>query len=109
MTDIVDLVSNLVNGFLQMILDFVIYIVNLILLPIDAIISSMIPNFVDLAGYINSALNVASQYIGYCLDSLGMYSSTVYLLVGALSLKIAVPLSIWVMKLAIRWYNALKT
>lgn len=109
MIDVVGFVSSFITGFLQMILDFVMFICNLILMPIDAIISSLIPDYVSLTSYINDYLVLASTYLGYLLDSCGFYSGTIILLVAALTFRLTLPLQIWVAKLAVRWYNALKT
>ena len=54
-------------------------------------------------------LNYSLTYLGYLVDSLGLLPITITLLVEFLIFKLTLPLQIWVVKIAIRWYNNLKT
>lgn len=108
MIDVFGFVSNLLTGFLQLVLDLIISLCNLLLLPIDAVIFTLIPDFADLTIYINRFLVYASTYLGYLLDMFGFYPETLILLVAFIAFKLTVPLQLWVAKVALKWYNILK-
>lgn len=108
MIDILSFYGGILNGFLQLILDLIINLCNVILLPIDAIINTLIPDFVGLTGYINDFLGYASTYLGYLLDSFGFYPETLILFVGYILFKLTIPLQLWVVKVALKWYSMLK-
>lgn len=102
------MINDFINGFLKMILDFVIYIVNLILIPIDAIIDTLFPDISSAFSYIASALNVGFQYVGYFFDMLGLESFTILFLTEYVIFRLTLPLQLWVIKLAVNVYNKLK-
>lgn len=104
----IDTISNFLNSFLQIILDLIIFLVNTILSPIDLLISGLVPNYADTTILITNMLNVALNYVNYVLDSVGFESITILLLVNYLIFKLTVPLQIWVVKVAIKWYDKLK-
>lgn len=104
----IETLNGFLNGFFQTVLDLVIYLVNLILYPFDTLISNFIPGYADSTSLITNMLNNALNYINYLLDSFGFESVTILLLVNYLIFKITVPLQIWVVKLAIKWYDKLK-
>ena len=99
---------NLLNSFLQLILNFVINIVNIILLPIDLLINTFFPDFSNLITFISNALNVALNYIGWVIDSIGLDNITLVFLIDYLIFKLTIPLQAYVVKLAVKWYNNLK-
>lgn len=109
MTDIVGFVNGLLNGFLHLILDFIINIVNIILLPIDLLINNFLPDFSNLIGYISNALNVSLNYIGWVIDSIGLDNITLVFIIDYLIFKLTIPLQSYIIKLAVKWYNNLKT
>lgn len=109
MIDVGDLVSNMLNGLLQLILDFVIFVVNLILIPFDSLIESFFPDLSSALSSISSAFAVSLQYIGWIIDSVGLESITVILIVDYFIFKLTIPLQAYVVKIAVSWYNHLKT
>lgn len=109
MIDVGAFVSDLLTGLLQLVLDFVMFIVNLILLPLDALISAFIPDLSNGLSYISSAFTQALSYVGWIIDSSGLQQITIILLVDYLIFKLTIPLQAYVIKLAVSWYNHLKT
>lgn len=109
MIDIASFVSSLVTGFLQLILDFVLFIVNLILSPLDFLISNFLPDLSNGLSYISSAFSSSLTYVGWIIDSSGLQQVTIILLVDYLIFKLTIPLQAYMVKLAVSWYNHLKT
>lgn len=50
------MIENFLGGFIQLILDFVIYIVNILLLPFDLVIDSLFPDISNALSLISDAL-----------------------------------------------------
>lgn len=100
--------ENFLGGFIQLILDFVIYIVNILLIPFDFVIDSLFPDISNALGLISDAFNVAFTYVGYILDSSGLYGHTIVFIVEYIIFRITLPLQIWVIKTAINLYNKFK-
>lgn len=106
---IIDILNNIFSGIFNVVLDFVIFIINLIFIPIDSLLLSVMPNFKDFISSINDFMLYALNYAGWILDSLGIEHFTIIFLVDCLIFKLTVPLGVYFTKLAISWYNHLKT
>lgn len=104
------MIEDLISNFLHLILDFVIYITNFILVPFDLLINNFFPTYIeDSISFIVNAFDTAFYYLFYILDSVGFESFTILLFTDYIIFKITVPLGVSVVKIAIRWYNNLKT
>ena len=103
------MIEDLLSNFLHLVLDFVIYIVNILLVPFDFVVSNFMPSYIENSlSYIVNAFGVAFSYIGYVLDSVGFESFTIVLFADYMLFKVMVPLGVSVIKLAIRWYYTIK-
>lgn len=101
-------VVELLGIFLQSLLKRIIFIVNIILFPVDTFVANSFPAFYNTTVYITDMLQYALTYVNYVLDSFGFESITILFLVSYLIFKVTLPLQIWFIKLAVRWYNAIK-
>lgn len=98
----------MINGIVDIILNFVVGIVNIILTPIDLLIQNFLPNISNIIGYINGLINVILTYVGWVVDSLCIPQPVIIILTDFLIFKLTFPYAIWFIKLAIKWYNNLK-
>lgn len=98
------MINAIVNGIMSLIMS----LVNVILSPIDLLISQFLPGLDNAFTAIASMLNYASQYLGWVIDLTGLSSETISLIVLFYTFKLTVPLLISTIKLAVKWYNALK-
>lgn len=98
----------MINAILKGIFKLVVSLVNLLLTPIDALISSALPG-------LSSAISAIGSFLSLCMQSIGWVLSVFAIPAGALSLlvlyyvfKLTLPLAISTIKLAIKWYDKIK-
>lgn len=97
----------MIEAILKGIFTLIINLVNLLLYPIDALISNALPS-------LNDGLNMVSNFITWGCDGIrwavswtGLNSSVIALLVAYLTFNLTLPLAVSSIKLAIKWYHNL--
>lgn len=98
----------MINALLMGILKIVISITEVILSPIDLAISNFLPN---LSGYLDAFsnfLSLISQSIGWCISILGLSNEALSLIVTYYTFKLSAPMTLYLIKLALSWYDRLK-
>lgn len=98
----------MINAILKGLMNFVISIVNVILSPIDALIETALPSLSDALSSIGDFFDLCGTYIGWGIDLLGIPSSLISFVILYYVFKLTVPLAVSAVKMAVRWYNALK-
>lgn len=98
----------MINAILKGIFKLVISLVNVLLTPIDAIISSALPSLATALTGIASFLSLVTSSIGWVLSVFGLSSECLALIVVYFTFKLSVPVVVSAIKLAIRWYDKLK-
>lgn len=98
----------MIQAILKGIINLIISLVQVVLLPIDVIIQTFLPDVSLFFNSVNTFLDLCVQSIGWVISALGLDASILSLLVLYYGFKLTVPLAISVVKLAIKWYNALK-
>lgn len=98
----------MINAILKGIMSLVIGLVNVVLAPIDALISAALPDLSNALTAVASLFNLVSQYIGFAISMLGLSNETLSLIVMYWVFKLTVPLTVSAVKTAIRWYDKLK-
>lgn len=98
------MIEAIVNGIMSLIIT----LVNVILSPIDLLISQFLPNLNSALNGISSFLNLASKYLGWCVDASYLSNETISLIVLFYTFKLTVPYLVSTIKLAVKWYNSLK-
>lgn len=98
----------MINKLLMGVFKLVISLVNVILTPINLLITNYLPDLSNALALIRQLFNLAFTYIGWVLDSMFVSRETISLLIAVLTMRLTIPLAISAVKLAIKWYNALK-
>lgn len=98
----------MIKAIIKGIMSLIISLVSVILAPIDALISQFLPSLDNALSGFSSFLNMCGQYIGWVIDFTGLSSETISLIIAYFVFKLTVPLLVSTVKLAIKWYNALK-
>lgn len=98
------MIKRIIKGIFKL----VIGLVELILAPIDSLISSAFPSIATALGYIDSLLTFVGNTMGWVLSWFHLPSAFITLLVGYWTFKLTLPLAIHTIKLAIKWYDKLK-
>lgn len=98
----------MINKLLMGVFKLVIGLVNVILTPINLLITNYLPSLSNGLALIRDLFNHAFTYVGWVLDSLFVSRETISLLIAVLTMRLTIPLAINSVKLAVKWYNALK-
>lgn len=83
-------------------------LVSIVLAPLDLLIKGLIPDMTNVFSRINSFFDLLGNYVSFGLSYLGFTSETISLFVILITAIITIPLAVHMIKLAIKWYNALK-
>lgn len=97
--------SNLLYGLINLIIGFI----SLILTPIDNLILSFLPDLSNAFTSIGSYLSLIGSSIGWAISLSGLSSSAISLIIMYYVFKLTAPISFYLIKLAVAWYNKLKT
>lgn len=98
----------MIQSILTGIFSLVTNLVQILLSPIDTIISTALPNLQTGINAIGQFLTIVSSSIGWVLSAFGLSSECLSLIVLYFTFKLTVPLTISTIKLAIRWYDKIK-
>ena len=98
----------MIKAIIKGIFKLVLALVNLILLPIDTIISNYLPSVASAIDKVSAFFNWVTNLIPWGVSWFGLSSTTISLFVAYITFELTVPLLIHTVKLAIKWYNALK-
>ena len=98
----------MIGKLLSGIINLIISLVSTIFAPIDNLITSLVPNLSSAFTAIGNFIAICISGIGWVIDALGIPSQLVALLVAYYTFKLTVPMLVYVVKLAIKWYDKLK-
>ena len=98
----------MIGKILTGIMKLIISLVSVLLQPIDLLIASTLPGLGNAFSGISAMFNSLSNVMGWVIDTTLLSSETISLIVLYYTFALTVPLAISTIKLAIRWYNALK-
>lgn len=98
----------MINAIIKGIFSLITSLVNVILTPINLLITNFIPDLSNVFITIRGLFNILFQYSPWVLDAMLISSETISLFITLLTLRLTIPLTLSVIKLAIKWYNALK-
>ena len=98
----------MINAILTGIISLVMALVELMLYPINFIISTFLPDLDNALYYVANMFELAGQCVGFCVSMLGLSSFAVSIIVLFWVFKLTAPFAINSIKLAINWYRSLK-
>lgn len=98
----------MINALLQGIMNLIMGLVNILLLPIDALIETALPNLSDALNSIGNFFNLISQGLGWAIGITGLSSEALSLIVLFFTFKLTTPILFSTIKLALKWYDKLK-
>lgn len=98
----------IISGILYFIFQLLITLIGLILTPINLLITNYLPSLNIALSAINTFLSMVSNTLAYSV-SLSLLSSTALsLIVMYFTFELIFPMSVYLIKLALSWYNKLK-
>ena len=102
------MINSLANSLFNGILDFVIKIIQIVLIPIDSLISSSLPGFDNFLSNVTQFFTYCLGAIGWVIDSLFVPRDVISMVCVYLVFKLTISLSTYTIKFALKWYRALK-
>lgn len=94
----------IVKGFLKVIIS----LTSVLLSPLDNLIATFIPGLNALFSSIAGFFNIISRSLGWVISLTGLSSTALSFIVIYFTFKLTAPIAAYMVKLAIKWYNAIK-
>lgn len=98
----------MISKILTGIFNLVISLVNLLLVPIDSIISSALPELGVAIDFVAEYFSFLANLLPWAMSWIGLNTLVIELFVAFITFKLSVPLLVHTIKLAIKWYDKLK-
>lgn len=98
------MIQELFTGLVSLIISFI----SLLLIPIDNLILSILPDLSNAFTGIANLFNLISGGIAWAVSLTGLSSASLTLIVVYYTFKLTAPMLFYLIKLAISWYNKLK-
>lgn len=98
------MIGKILNGIFSL----VIGLVTVLLAPIDALISSLLPDLSNALTYVANLFSFVNGVIGYAIDASGLSDISIALIVSYYTFTIGSTMAISTVKLALKWYNMIK-
>ena len=98
----------MIGKILSGIISLIISLVNLILSPIDNLITSALPDLSNALTSVGNFFTICLQSIGWVISLSGLSNSVISIIVVYFVFKLTAPLLFYFIKLAISWYDKLK-
>lgn len=98
------MISSLLLGFFKLLTNAV----NFVLAPINLLILNAFPNLNDALNSISTLFNnTVSTYIYFVVDATGITPLALNMVILYWSFALSVPLVVYVIKIAVKWYHYL--
>lgn len=97
----------MIGAFFNALVTFVIQIIQVILSPLDTLITNNIPELSNILSFISAVIDYIISYIGFAIDVVGLTDTAIALIVAYWSFALTVPIAAWVIKFAVKWWHAL--
>lgn len=98
----------MINAVLTGIFNLMIGLIDIVLMPIDLLIETILPDISGALGAIGALLNVISQGLAWAVSASGLNQEVLSLLVLFFTFKLTAPILFSTIKSAIKWYDKLK-
>lgn len=98
----------MIGKILSGILSFIISLVNIVLTPLDLLITHNLPSLNASLTAINALIDYIINIIGYVVNASCLSDVAIAMIVAYYTFSITATFSASVVKLALKWYNAIK-
>lgn len=98
----------MINALLSGIFNVIISLVQVILSPIDALITAGLPDLAKAISSVGSMLTQVKSLIGWGISVTGLNQDTFTIIIAYYTFKLTMPLAFSLIKSALKWYNKLK-
>lgn len=98
------MIKAIINGIMSL----VISLVNLILSPIDIVINNALPSLSSAFEYISNFFDMLGGVVPFVVSYTGINEVVLNIVIDLAVFILSVPLIVYTIKLAVKWYNTLK-
>ncbi len=98
----------MINAIIQGIFSLILSLVNLILAPIDMLISQFLPSMADILNNISTFFDKLCEVVPWLCSYTGLNKVVLLAIIDIYVFILTVPLMVSAIKLALSWYNKLK-
>lgn len=97
------------NQLLTLLMQLVMILVGIILLPISALIKTLIPNLDDGLSKVSTIFDYASTYMSWIFSAFAVPSVLITIMVGYYSFVLTSKFALFTFKIGLQWYRTFKT
>lgn len=98
----------MINLSLNIILNILTTIVNIIMLPLDLIIISFLPDVSNSFDKISDLLDLILNGLAFAVSLSGLSNYAISLVILYIIFRLTVPFAVYGIKLLLKWYNYIK-
>lgn len=98
------MINAIVKGLFKLVTKFI----NILLIPINLLITTMLPGFSNMLGYVTNFFNTIFNYVGFIMNSLFISNEVISFLILYWTFKLTFPYAVYLVKLVVKWYDKLK-
>ncbi len=98
----------MINLILTSFINLIIILCNIILAPVNALIESTLPEISDMLRLVPDLFDKATVYLNWVVSLSGLSTVAIQFIILYFTFKLTAPLTVYVIKFVIKWYNTLK-
>lgn len=98
----------MINKIIEGIFNVIIFLANLILSPLESALNVIVPNLTNALGVVGDFLDTIIGYVPWVVSMLGLTPFIMGIISSLLTAIVMIPLTAHAIKIAVKWYNALK-
>ncbi|MDD4706413.1 MAG: hypothetical protein PHS24_04305 [Bacilli bacterium] len=100
--------TELISVFLKGSIYVILGLIYLILQPIDSLILEYLPDLSNAFTAVGNVLNLIGNSMGWVISVSGLSSATISLIIAYYVFKLTAPVALYMIKLALAWYDKLR-
>lgn len=106
--DVIDF-SGLLQGFIDIVFNFIFKLTDILLYPLNLLIQTFLPDSMStISTFVTSCFSQLSNVSKYVMSFTGFYSLTIDIIIVLIVSIFTLPLAVHGVKTAIRWFRAFK-
>lgn len=93
---------------IESIITFISSVLEIILLPIDLLITALLPDLANTFASIYAFFEIIFSNIGFAIDLLAVPPAVISLMIIFFTFKLTLPIQVYMFKLVLNWYDKIK-
>lgn len=92
----------------NVIIGIIFRLIQLVLYPIDILLQTIFPDVSNALTNVGDFLTLVASGLGWAISASGLTTAALALIAAYFAIKLTLPLNLWFVKLALKWYHVLK-